>query len=61
MLFSEANGGTPLHVAATFNHVLTAHILLQVSSTPISFLLFLLRTVSRGRNAKVNCQLRRAC
>jgi hypothetical protein len=28
---SEANGGTPLHVAASYNHVLTAHILVQVA------------------------------
>ena len=27
--FAEANGGTPLHVAAAGNHVLTAHILVQ--------------------------------
>ena len=30
--FAEANGGTPLHVAAVGNHVLTAHILIQAGA-----------------------------
>ena len=30
--FVEANGGTPLHVAASNNHVLTAHILVQAGA-----------------------------
>ena len=30
--FGEAEGGTPLHVAATEGHVLTAHILVQAGA-----------------------------